>query len=67
MFEDISADIKEFLAANKNMLYTLGLIFLIDHFFFEGSFRTRLKSMFESLLKKTEDAIKSPKKNGGKK
>jgi hypothetical protein len=55
MFQGIAGDLKGYLSANKDLIYGLVLILLIDQYVFEGAFRNRIKGIVEGLLKKAED------------
>ncbi len=57
MFKSISDDLRGYVTANKDLLYTIVILLLIDQYVFGGAFRERLKGIVESLLKKTEDRV----------
>lgn len=50
-------DMKGFISEHKNVIYTVLVIFLVDHFIFEGSFRERLKSIVNGLINKVEKKL----------
>ncbi len=47
--------IKEYVDEHKNIIFTLGLIILVDHFLFKGALKERIKTSIEGVLKKVED------------
>lgn len=62
VFNEIFADAKQFVKDNKNILYTVVLVFLVDHFVFDGAFRERIKTLFQSFIDKTEAKLKGARK-----
>ena len=54
MFKSIGTDLKSYLSANKDLIYGLVLVLLIDQYVFEGAFRNRIKAVVEGLLNKAE-------------
>lgn len=48
-------NVKGYVDKHKDMLFTLGLVILVDHFLFQGALRTRIKTSIEGVLKKVED------------
>lgn len=50
----LKGSIKGYLSQNKDTLITIGFWLLVDHLFFAGAFRERIKAMIDSLLKKVE-------------
>jgi hypothetical protein len=48
-------NVKGYIEKHKDILFTLGLIILIDHFMFNGALRTRIQSSIEGVLKTVED------------
>ena len=56
---DIMKDIKGFVSENRQIIYWMALIFLADHFFFNGAFRERLKGLAEKMLGKVEKQIEA--------
>lgn len=57
MLKEVTQDVRQFVKDNRNVVYTVVLIFLADHFLFKGVFLERLKAMAEKLLKKAEDKV----------
>lgn len=55
--KDIFTDIKGFIKTNNTIIYWIALIFLADHFFFNGAFRERLRSLVNSLIGKVEEQV----------
>lgn len=58
MLKEIASDMREFIKQNRSVIYTVALVALVDHFVFEGAFRTRLKALVDKFLTKAEKAIK---------
>jgi hypothetical protein len=48
-------NVKGYVEKYKDMIFTLGLVILIDHFMFKGALRERIKTTIEGALKKVED------------
>ena len=59
MLSGISSDVKGFITDNRQIIYWMALIFLLDHFFFQGAFRDRLKGMAEKMIGKVEKQIEA--------
>jgi hypothetical protein len=55
----ILADMQAFISSNRNIIYWIALVFLVDHFFLRGTFRDRLNKLIESILNKVEAQIKA--------
>lgn len=47
--------VKEYIEEHKNIIFTLGLVILVDHFLFKGALRERIKTSIEGVLKKVEE------------
>lgn len=50
-------NVKGYIEKHKDILFTLGLVILVDHFLFKGALRERIKNTIEGALKKVEDAF----------
>jgi len=50
--------IKEYLNKHRDLIFTVCVVLLIDHFFLGGSLRERVKSLVNKLLDKTEATLK---------
>ena len=48
------SEVTEFIETNKNLLYWVAILVVVDQFFLEGKFREKLKEIFESLLTKVK-------------
>lgn len=57
MFEGLGADVREFLKSNRDMIWTVIFVLLVDQFAFEGAFRERVKGLLENLLAKAEGKV----------
>lgn len=54
--KDMFSGFKSYINEHKDVIYTVGLVMLVDHFFFQGAFQDRLKQLIDGLLKKVEPA-----------
>lgn len=54
MFTGITEDLKTYLKENRDLVFTVLLVLLVDQFAFEGAFRERVKKLIEGLLSKVE-------------
>jgi hypothetical protein len=61
MLKELVQDVRSFVNEHRSTFYMLGVILLVDHFVFNGSFRERLKSLVEKMLMKVEDKINKVK------
>ena len=54
MLKGIIEDLRGYLKENREIVYTIALVLLIDQFVFEGAFRERLKALVAGFLRKAE-------------
>jgi hypothetical protein len=47
--------VKNYVEKHKDMLFTIVLVVLIDHFLFGGALRSKIQTTLEGVLKKAED------------
>lgn len=57
MFKQVGSDLKAFIAEHKSVIYWLAVLFLADHFFFQGAFRERLNGIMNKMLGKVESQL----------
>lgn len=57
MFSEIKETATKFLQENRMLLAWIAVLFLADHFFFNGQFRQRLQGMVEKLIGGVEKKI----------
>ena len=57
MFKEMVSDVRGFVHENRFVIYTIAVVFLVDHFFFKGTFRERLRATIEKLVCKCEEKI----------
>lgn len=57
MLKEIATDAKEFVKNNRNVIYTIVVVALVDHFVFKGALRDRLKGLLEKMLNKAEKSV----------
>lgn len=53
IFDEVSA----YLKAHRDLIFTLGLVFLADHFLLKGALKTRLQAVVSSVLDKAEKKL----------
>lgn len=56
---NIMSGLKEYFEKNKDLIYSIGLIVLVDHFIFKGAFREKIKAMVETFCTKTHAMIEA--------
>jgi len=49
--------LKKYIEEHKGTLYTLGAIFLVDHFFLKGALRERITKITTNLLEKIQKTL----------
>lgn len=49
-------DVRKYIAENKDTIYTILFVAVLDQLFFEGAFREKLKTMTDSFLNKKSQA-----------
>lgn len=57
MFKEMKGAVSGWVNENKNMIVWIAVLFLADHFLFEGKFKKRLQGVVESILGKIEKGI----------
>lgn len=58
--KSVVGDTRAFIAEHKNIIYTIAILFLVDHFIFDGGFRNKLKSLMDKMINKVESKIDGP-------
>ena len=61
MLTEVKNTIEQFIKDNRMVITWIAVLFLADHFFFNGKFRERLHGMVDNLINKTENKIKEIK------
>ena len=51
--------LKEYFSKNRDTIFTIVLVVLIDHFVFNGAFREKVKSVVDSMLNKANKQIEA--------
>ena len=59
MMSTVTDDVKKFLSENRKTIYWIAILFLMDHFFFEGQFRTKLNDLVEKMINRVEKDLES--------
>jgi hypothetical protein len=57
--KNMLSDIRKYIADNRDLIYTVAFVAIVDQFLFEGAFRERLKKLVEGFLAKTEEKNKT--------
>lgn len=57
MITEIAKDAKAFIKEHKSLLYWVATLFVVDHFFFHGAFKEKLRDIMQKLVGKAEDKI----------
>ncbi len=52
---DLAGDFKGFIKEHRSVLYWVAVLMLVDHFVFNGAFRSRLKGIVDGLVTKVEE------------
>lgn len=55
MISEVTTDLKGYIKANKDLIYTVLFVLIADHFFFNGAFRERVRSLVDRFLRRAED------------
>jgi len=50
-------DIRSYIKDNRQVLYTVAMIVVLDHFLFNGAFRERIKALVEKALSGVEKKV----------
>ena len=58
MFENV----KDYIGKHRDIIFTLGLVIIVDHFLFKGALRERIKGTIEGILSKAEGMIQQKDK-----
>ena len=53
--KNMLSDIRKYISDNRDAIYTIAFVAVLDQLLFEGAFRERLKTMVEGFLKKVEN------------
>lgn len=57
MIKEIREDFRVFMREHKSMIYWGLILYVVDHYYFEGAFKERLKQMAHNLIGKVEKKI----------
>lgn len=52
-------NLKEYFNKHKDIIFTAGLIILVDHFLFKGALRTRMQDMVGKMITNAEHSIEA--------
>lgn len=54
---EVFSDVKAYVKDNKNVIYTIALVVLLDHFFLEGKLRSKVQDLLDTMLNKAKKQI----------
>ncbi len=57
MLKEISTDVKGFIKDNRQVIYWMAFLLLVDHFIFQDKFKTKLHDLVSGLIGKVEKSI----------
>lgn len=57
--------LREYVQENKNLIFNVGLVVLLDHFVLGGAFRKRIEGLISGVLEKAEKQLKSSNVSAG--
>lgn len=57
LVKDLFTDLKKYASENRDLLYTIIFVLIIDEYVFGGAFRERVKGLVEGFLKRAEDKV----------
>lgn len=57
MIEEIRDDIRAFMKEHKSIIYWTLILYVVDHYCFEGALKTRLQKMVHNLVGKVEEKL----------
>lgn len=55
MLTEVTTDLKGYVRANKDLIYTVLFVLVVDHFFFAGAFRERVRGLIDGFLRRAEE------------
>lgn len=55
LVKELFTDMKKYASENRDLLYTIIFVLIIDEYIFGGAFRERVKGLVEGFLKRAED------------
>lgn len=58
MLKEVKDTVEQFIKDNRMVITWIAVLFLADHFFFNGKFRERLHGMIDNLINRTKSKIK---------
>lgn len=61
MFSEVAQDMKVFVKEHKSLIYWVAVLFIFDHFFFQGAFKSKLKNIMDNLVGKVESKLQETK------
>ena len=62
MVTKVKDEVVSFYNNNKNTIITIMILFILDHFFFEGKFKEKFTSMLEAGIEKVKNSLNSTTK-----
>lgn len=55
----VPQSVENYIERHKDMIYTIAIVLLADHFFFKGKFRVKAEQMVESLIDRASGKVAS--------
>lgn len=55
MFKDLFGDLRGYIKDNRDLIFSIVFVLVLDEYVFKGAFRERLKAVIEGVLKKVEN------------
>jgi len=55
MLKELLGDLRGYIRDNRDLIFSIAFVLVLDEFVFKGAFRERLKAVIEGVLKKVEN------------
>jgi len=57
MLKSVFEDVRGYISDNREIVYTIAFVLIVDQLVFDGAFRERIKAIIDGLLKKAENKV----------
>lgn len=54
MIKELFGDLRQYIRENRDLIFSIVFVLVLDEYVFDGAFRDRIKSCIEGVLKKVE-------------
>ena len=54
LIKELFGDLRQYIRENRDLIFSIVFVLVLDEYVFDGAFRERLKSVIEGVLKKVE-------------